>query len=86
MGALGPTATPWSWMTMIVMSSVRVSNCSQRRYDSATHAIAASSGSSNLDTRSTTACDERNSNTPSEAMMMCLVSELMSVVRISGSA
>mmetsp|Transcript_18662 Transcript_18662/g.60858 ORF Transcript_18662/g.60858 Transcript_18662/m.60858 type:complete len:248 (+) Transcript_18662:1038-1781(+) len=77
---------PFTWITTIVMSSVRVSYCSQSRYDSATTASAASSGSLNLDTMSTTVCDGRNSNTPSEASTRNSTPSWRSWIRISGSA
>lgn len=52
---------------IIVISSVRTSYCSQRRYDSATTARHASSGSENLRIISATDWLVRNSQTPSEA-------------------
>ena len=71
---------------IIVMSSVRTSYCSQRRYDSATTARQASSGSSNLRTMSVTDWLVRNSHTPSEATMMKLSSRVISLTSSSGSA
>mmetsp|Transcript_4816 Transcript_4816/g.16792 ORF Transcript_4816/g.16792 Transcript_4816/m.16792 type:complete len:315 (-) Transcript_4816:757-1701(-) len=76
----------WNIITMIVMSSVRVSYCSHRRYDSATMAMHASCGSSNLSTISTTAWLGRNSKTPSEAMTAYLVFSFTVLMCISGSA
>mmetsp|Transcript_2725 Transcript_2725/g.5324 ORF Transcript_2725/g.5324 Transcript_2725/m.5324 type:complete len:225 (+) Transcript_2725:2003-2677(+) len=71
---------------IIVMSSVRTSYCNHNRYDSATTARHASSGSSNLSTVSVTDWLVRNSHTPSDAMMMKLSSRVISLTSSSGSA
>mmetsp|Transcript_7418 Transcript_7418/g.18445 ORF Transcript_7418/g.18445 Transcript_7418/m.18445 type:complete len:224 (-) Transcript_7418:532-1203(-) len=82
-----PSASDQSRKAMIiVMSSVRTSYCSQSRYDSATTARHASSGSSNLSTMSATLWLVRNSQTPSEAMTMKLSSRVISLTSSSGSA
>ncbi|KAG6545347.1 hypothetical protein Mapa_013196 [Marchantia paleacea] len=72
--------------TMMVMSSVRVSFCSQRRYDSATMAAQASCGSLCLATMSTTAWLDRNSKTPSLAMTKNGCWLVSSMISTSGTA
>ena len=71
---------------MVVMSSVRDSCCSHRRYDSATIAIAASCGSSYLLTMSTTLWLDKNSHTPSLAMTRNGLRADRRLTRTSGSA
>ena len=71
---------------IIVMSSVRTSYWSHSRYDSATTARHASSGSENLSTMSETDWFVRNSHTPSEARMRNWSSGVSSLHSSSGSA
>mmetsp|Transcript_27141 Transcript_27141/g.64618 ORF Transcript_27141/g.64618 Transcript_27141/m.64618 type:complete len:255 (+) Transcript_27141:1864-2628(+) len=86
-GSAVPSSSDQSRKAMImVMSSVRTSYCSHSRYDSATTARHASSGSSNLSTMSVTLWLVRNSQTPSEATMMKLSSRVISLTSSSGSA
>eukprot|EP00962_Isochrysis_galbana_P001091 scaffold279_cov116-Isochrysis_galbana.AAC.4 len=65
----------------MVMSSVRTSYCSHRRYASATTARQASKGSSNLRIMSVTVWLVRNSHTPSDASTMNLSSGVSSCRR-----
>mmetsp|Transcript_59395 Transcript_59395/g.128808 ORF Transcript_59395/g.128808 Transcript_59395/m.128808 type:complete len:262 (+) Transcript_59395:2386-3171(+) len=84
--AIGGSAPESMKAKIIVMSSVRTSYCSQRRYDSATTARQASSGSVNLQIMSATVWLVKNSHTPSEATMRNLSSGVSSLQRSSGSA
>mmetsp|Transcript_51971 Transcript_51971/g.103433 ORF Transcript_51971/g.103433 Transcript_51971/m.103433 type:complete len:232 (+) Transcript_51971:2327-3022(+) len=75
-----------TYARIIVMSSVRTSNCSQSSYALAQTARQAMRGSSCLSTMSTTAWLVRNSQIPSEQMMMNLSCSFSSFLVSSGSA